>query len=86
VDEAQAGFASKIYVILHEDDSVSISDDGRGVWCISFLTFVLSLRILLCLLAFPDSITAIDQYVSIFNTPPQAEAKMSRMPSLHKAE
>lgn len=31
VDEAQAGFASKIDVVLHEDDSVSITDDGRGV-------------------------------------------------------
>lgn len=31
VDEAQAGFASKIYVVLHADDSVSITDNGRGV-------------------------------------------------------
>lgn len=31
VDEAQAGFASKIDVVLHEDDSVSIVDNGRGV-------------------------------------------------------
>ncbi|KAL5546611.1 hypothetical protein UlMin_006298 [Ulmus minor] len=31
VDEAQAGFATKIEVILHEDDSVSISDNGRGI-------------------------------------------------------
>lgn len=31
VDEAQAGFASKVDVVLHEDDSVSITDDGRGI-------------------------------------------------------
>lgn len=31
VDEAQAGFASKIDVVLHADDSVSIADNGRGV-------------------------------------------------------
>ncbi|XP_024019625.1 DNA gyrase subunit B, chloroplastic/mitochondrial [Morus notabilis] len=31
VDEAQAGFASKIDVVLHEDDSVSIADNGRGI-------------------------------------------------------
>jgi DNA gyrase subunit B len=31
IDEAQAGFASKIDVVLHSDDSVSISDNGRGV-------------------------------------------------------
>jgi hypothetical protein len=31
VDEAQAGFASKIDVVLHADDSVSITDNGRGV-------------------------------------------------------
>lgn len=32
VDEAQAGYASKIDVILLEDNSVCITDDGRGVW------------------------------------------------------
>ncbi|GMN57758.1 hypothetical protein TIFTF001_026861 [Ficus carica] len=31
VDEAQAGFASKIDVVLHADDSVSIKDNGRGI-------------------------------------------------------
>ncbi|KAE8692548.1 DNA gyrase subunit B [Hibiscus syriacus] len=31
VDEAQAGFASRIDVILHSDGSVSISDNGRGI-------------------------------------------------------
>jgi DNA gyrase subunit B len=31
IDEAQAGFASKIDVVLHSDDSVSISDNGRGI-------------------------------------------------------
>ncbi|KAK4281931.1 hypothetical protein QN277_013374 [Acacia crassicarpa] len=31
VDEAQAGFASKIDVVLLPDDSVSITDNGRGI-------------------------------------------------------
>ncbi|KAK8593654.1 hypothetical protein V6N12_045730 [Hibiscus sabdariffa] len=31
VDEAQAGFATQIDVILHSDGSVSISDNGRGI-------------------------------------------------------
>jgi DNA gyrase/topoisomerase IV subunit B len=34
VDEAQAGFASNIDVVLHADGSVSITDNGRGVWFI----------------------------------------------------
>ncbi|MBS3799365.1 MAG: DNA topoisomerase IV subunit B [Thioalkalivibrio sp.] len=31
VDEAISGFASRIDVILHPDDAVSVSDDGRGM-------------------------------------------------------
>lgn len=31
IDEAQAGFASKVDVILLADNSVSITDNGRGV-------------------------------------------------------
>lgn len=31
IDEAQVGYASKIDVILHEDNSVSIMDNGRGI-------------------------------------------------------
>jgi DNA gyrase subunit B len=31
VDEAQAGFATKVDVRLHVDGSVTISDDGRGI-------------------------------------------------------
>ena len=31
VDEAIAGFASKIEVTLHKDQSLSVSDDGRGM-------------------------------------------------------
>lgn len=31
IDEAQAGFASKIDVILLADNSVCITDNGRGV-------------------------------------------------------
>nr|XP_043610947.1 DNA gyrase subunit B, chloroplastic/mitochondrial-like [Erigeron canadensis] len=31
VDEAQAGFASKVDIILHADGSVCIADNGRGI-------------------------------------------------------
>jgi topoisomerase-4 subunit B len=31
VDEALAGFATEIQVILHEDDSLQVIDDGRGM-------------------------------------------------------
>ncbi|GAB3189377.1 DNA gyrase/topoisomerase IV subunit B [Nesterenkonia suensis] len=31
VDEALAGYASTITIVLHSDDSVEVSDDGRGI-------------------------------------------------------
>ncbi len=31
VDEALAGFARKIYVILHKDGAITVGDDGRGM-------------------------------------------------------
>lgn len=31
IDEAQAGFATQMCVVLHEDNSLSVIDDGRGM-------------------------------------------------------
>ena len=31
IDEAQAGYATRVCVVLHQDGSLSVSDDGRGM-------------------------------------------------------
>ncbi len=31
IDEAMAGFCDKVYIVLNQDGSVSVEDNGRGI-------------------------------------------------------
>lgn len=47
VDEAQAGFADKIEVILLADGSVSVTDNGRGVVTLDSVLFFFQFQLLM---------------------------------------